>query len=124
MKEMRGCSERKRGATRFMLMAGIAAMLVASLFALPALASGVDGNGDRIPDRWELRNDLSLKKNQAPRDQDRDGVRNLSEYRNGTDPRDADTDTDGTADATDEHPCDHQPPTDGTGTGTGTVPGS
>jgi hypothetical protein len=117
---MRGCSERQRGATRFVLV-GIAAVLVASLFALPALASGGDGNGDRIPDRWEIKNDLSLKKNQAPRDQDRDGVRNLSEYRNGTDPRDADTDSDGTTDATDEHPCDHQP-TDGTGTGTATIP--
>jgi len=34
--------------SKAMLMVGIAAVLVASLFALPALASSRDGNGDRI----------------------------------------------------------------------------
>jgi hypothetical protein len=124
---MRGCSECQRGATRFVLV-GIAAVLVASLFALPALASnGRDRNGDRIPDRWEAKYDLSLSKNQAPRDQDKDGVKNLAEFKDGTNPRKADTDGDGSADSTDQHPCDHSGTSDsgsGTGTETGTVPSS
>jgi hypothetical protein len=107
-----------------MLPFGIAAVLVASLFALPALASSSrDGNGDRIPDRWEAKYDLSLNKNQAPRDQDRDGVKNLTEYKDGTNPRKADTDGDGTSDSTDPHPCDQSQGSD-TGSGSGTVPSS
>jgi hypothetical protein len=81
-------------------------VLVASLFAIPALAHSRDGNGDRIPDRWEAKYHLSLAKNQAPRDQDKDGVKNLAEYRDGTSPRQADTDSDGTNDSTDTDPCD------------------
>ena len=106
--------------TKAMLLVGVAAV-VASLFAIPALASSRDSNGDRIPDRWEVKNDLSLSKNQAPRDQDKDGVKNLREYRDGTDPRAADTDGDGAADSTDPEPCDHAP-SDGTGGDTGTTP--
>ena len=91
---------------------------MASLFAP---ASSRDGNGDRIPDRWEAKYDLSLSKNQAPRDQDRDGVKNIAEYREGTSPRASDTDGDGTTDSTDPHPCDHQPPADGSSGDTGPV---
>jgi hypothetical protein len=93
--------------SKVMLLVGIAAVLVASLFALPALASSRDGNGDRIPDRWEAKYDLSLNKNQAPRDQDKDGVKNLAEYKDGTNPREADTDGDGSADSTDTDSCTH-----------------
>jgi hypothetical protein len=112
----------KRQAT---LLVGLAAVLVASLFAIPAAASSRDSNGDRIPDRWEARYDLSLQKNQAVRDQDRDGVKNLAEYQDGTNPRQADTDGDGSTDSTDPHPCDQDQTSGsgtGTGTGTGTVP--
>jgi hypothetical protein len=111
--------------SKAMLLVGIAAVLVASLFALPALASSRDGNGDRIPDRWEAKYHLSLSKDQAPRDQDRDGVKNLAEFKDGTNPREADSDGDGTADSTDPHPCDHDHgDTSGSAgdTGTGTVP--
>jgi len=105
------------------LLCGIAAVLVASLFAIPALAQSRDGNGDRIPDRWEKKFDLSLAKNQAPRDQDKDGVKNLAEFQDGTNPREADTDDDGATDGTDSHPCDHDQGGDsGSGSGTGTVP--
>ena len=107
--------------SKALMLVGIAAVLVASLFALPALASSRDGNGDRIPDRWEAKYDLSLHKNQAGRDQDKDRVKNLAEYKDGTDPRKADTDSDGTTDGTDPHPCDHDQ-TSGTGdTGTTTT---
>jgi hypothetical protein len=57
-----------------------------------------DRNGDRIPDRWERTHHLSLKVNQAKRDQDHDGLRNRAEFMAGDDPRDADTDNDGIRD--------------------------
>jgi hypothetical protein len=70
----------------------------AAVLAFPA--SGVarshgDRNGDRIPDRWERAHHLSLKVNQAKRDQDHDGLRNRAEFMAGDNPRDADTDNDG-----------------------------
>jgi hypothetical protein len=75
----------------------IAAMLIAA-FALAGTANAKDRNKDRIPDRWEKRNHLSLKVNQAKRDQDRDGLNNRGEFRSGSDPRDDDSDDDGTED--------------------------
>ena len=57
-----------------------------------------DRNHDRIPDRWEKAHHLSLKVNQAKHDQDRDGLRNRAEFMAGDDPRDADSDNDGTDD--------------------------
>jgi hypothetical protein len=57
-----------------------------------------DRNNDRIPDRWEKRFHLSLKVNQANKDQDRDRVDNRNEFQQGTNPRDRDTDDDGVAD--------------------------
>jgi hypothetical protein len=71
-----------------------------ALLALPgsALASSKDRNHDRIPDRWEKRHHLSLKVNQAKKDPDKDGLNNLGEFRSHTDPRDPDTDNDGTED--------------------------
>ena len=78
------------------LAAGIIAAL--ALLALPAAGVAKDRNHDRIPDRWEKRHNLSLKVNQAKRDQDSDGLRNRGEFRGGTNPRDADSDNDGTED--------------------------
>lgn len=70
--------------------------------ALAILSSAVagprDGNRDRIPDTWEKRHDLGLKVKQTRRDQDRDGLNNLGEFRAGTDPRDRDSDDDGIRD--------------------------
>jgi hypothetical protein len=57
-----------------------------------------DRNRDRIPDRWERAHHLSLKVNQAKRDQDHDGLRNKAEFMAGDNPRDADTDNDGVKD--------------------------
>jgi hypothetical protein len=69
-----------------------------ALLALPGIAAAKDRNHDRIPDRWEKRHHLSLRKHQARHDQDRDDLRNLAEFRAGDDPRDADTDNDGVED--------------------------
>ena len=91
--------------------------VAAMLLAIPALAApNRDANNDKIPDRWEKRYDLSLNVNQAKRDQDQDGLKNRGEYREGTNPREDDTDADGSADGTDDHPCDH-PKGEGEGAG-------
>src|SRR6266536_4114177 len=77
----------------------------AALAALLAFAPGAmahswrgDRNHDRLPDRWERAHHLSLKVNQAKRDQDHDGLRNRGEFLAGDNPRDADTDNDGVDD--------------------------
>ena len=79
------------------LQASLAAALgVMALLALPAFAAAKakDRNHDGIPDRWEKRHHLSLRVNQAHRNQDHEGLNNLEEFENGTNPRDADTDND------------------------------
>ncbi len=80
-------------------------LVATALAALLAFAPGAmahswrgDRNHDRIPDRWERANHLSLKVNQAKRDQDHDGLRNRGEFMAGDNPRDDDTDNDGTED--------------------------
>jgi hypothetical protein len=74
-------------ATAGLLVAGLAGTAVAK-----------DRNHDSIPDRWEKRFHLSLKVDQANRDQDRDKVDNANEFREHTNPRDRDTDNDGRKD--------------------------
>src|SRR3954466_10032938 len=76
----------------------VVAALALSLAALAAIGVAKDRNGDRIPDRWEKRHHLSLKVDQARKDQDSDALRNRGEYEAGTDPQDADTDGDGIED--------------------------
>ncbi len=78
------------------VIVGSALALVA--FAAPAMASAKDVNRDRIPDKWEKANKLSLKVDQRKKDQDTDGLRNRGEFLAGTNPRDADTDNDGVTD--------------------------
>jgi hypothetical protein len=74
------------------------ALALALSFGAIATASAKDSNHDKIPDRWERANDLSLKVNQAKRDQDRDNLGNRGEFQAGTDPHVADSDGDGTPD--------------------------
>ena len=78
-------------------MAALAAFLMA--MAPPgAYAKPRDRNRDHISDHWEKKHGLSLRVNQARRDQDRDGLKNRAEYRAHTDPRDDDSDGDGIED--------------------------
>lgn len=86
--------------SRKILALGAAALALAASLVLAtfATAGGGDRNRDRIPDRWEKRHHLSLKVNQASRDQDRDGLTNMGEYRAKLDPRDDDSDDDGLED--------------------------
>ena len=78
--------------------AALAALAFALFMILAGPAAARDRNNDRIPDRWEKRHHLSLKVKQAKRDQDGDGLRNRGEWKAGLDPRDDDSDNDGTED--------------------------
>src|SRR5688500_10847143 len=76
----------------------VIAALALSLAGLAAIGVAKDRNDDGIPDRWERKHNLSLKVDQARRDQDSDELRNRGEYEAGMDPRDEDTDSDGIED--------------------------
>ena len=69
------------------------AIATLALLVVPAtaLAKGRDRNHDRISDKWEAKHHLSTRVNVARQDPDRDGLTNLSEFRHGTDPNNADT---------------------------------
>lgn len=85
------------------LAATLAAVVaLVAILAVPGTAAAKDRNHDRIPDRWEKRHRLSLKVNQARRDQDRDRLRNRAEFLAGTNPHDRDSDDDGIPDG-EEH---------------------
>src|SRR5213593_2267557 len=78
----------------------VTAACALALLALPggAMAHGGDRNHDGLPDRWESGHHLSLKVDQATRDQDHDGLNDRGEFARGTDPRAADSDRDGLTD--------------------------
>ena len=80
------------------LAVAAAALVGVLIAAVPASAASKDRNHDRIPDRWEAKHGLSLKVNQARKDQDTDGLRNRGEWKAKFDPRDDDTDGDGVED--------------------------
>jgi hypothetical protein len=93
--------KRRRAGLGVLLAAALGAM---ALLALPGMAAAKakDRNHDHIPDRWEKRHKLSLKVNQARRDQDHDGLNNLGEYKAGDNPRNPDTNHNGIEDG-EEH---------------------
>jgi hypothetical protein len=84
------------GMTWFALALGVLALL-----AMPALAAAKDRNHDHIPDKWEKRHHLSLKVNQAHRNQDGDKLVNRAEFLAGDNPRNADSNGDGVMDGED-----------------------
>lgn len=81
----------------------LSASAVAAL-ALPggAAARATDRDHDHMPDRWEHTHGLDVKHDDARRDVDHDGLRNLAEFKAGTDPRDADSDGDGINDGAED----------------------
>jgi hypothetical protein len=85
----------------------IVALLVAAtaLTATPALARTKDH--DHMPDRWEKRHHLNVKKDDSRRDRDRDGLSNYGEYRAHTNPRKKDSDHDGRRDGREDYDRDH-----------------
>jgi hypothetical protein len=84
------------GMTCFALALGALALLV-----MPGLAAAKDRNHDHIPDKWEAKHHLSLKVNQAHKNQDGDALRNRAEFLAGDNPRDADSNNDGVEDGED-----------------------
>jgi hypothetical protein len=93
------CNKGRRarfGMTWFALALGALALL-----AMPGLAAAKDRNHDHIPDKWEKRHHLSLKVNQARRNQDGDALNNRAEFLAGDNPRDADSNGDGIEDGED-----------------------
>jgi hypothetical protein len=86
----------------FLLLCACAAMLVVAAPSMAKHNSRGDRNHDGLPDKWERANHLSLRVNQAKRDQDRDGLNNRGEFVAGTNPRDADTNGDGTDDGAED----------------------
>jgi hypothetical protein len=93
---------------RLTLFISVALALLA--FVLPATAGAkshhkrqhharlADRNHNGMPDRWEHK----FRVHNAKADPDRDGVANIGEFHNGTNPRDADTDNDGVKDGDDD----------------------
>ncbi len=78
----------------------------------------VDTDGDGMPDSWEIENGLNPNKNSdASEDADSDGLTNLEEYNNRTDPNNSDTDGDGIKDAVDSTPAEVPAETDTDGDG-------
>jgi hypothetical protein len=57
-----------------------------------------DRNHNGMSDRWERK----FKVHKATADPDRDGVQNIGEFHNGTNPRDSDSDNDGVNDGNDD----------------------
>lgn len=84
--------------TRMKTAALVIAGLLITALAIASPASAKDRNHDGIPDRWEKRYDLSLKVKQGKRDQDKDDLNNRGEFEAGTNPRQADSDDDGSED--------------------------
>ncbi|MGN6256754.1 MAG: hypothetical protein ACTHN3_03250 [Solirubrobacterales bacterium] len=84
------------GMTWFALALGALALL-----AMPGLAAAKDRNHDHIPDKWEKKHHLSLKVNQAHKNQDGDQLNNRAEFLAGDNPRDADSNNDGVEDGED-----------------------
>ena len=76
----------------------------AALTASPALARKHDN--DRMPDKWEKRNHLNVKKDDSRRDRDRDGLSNYGEYRAHTNPRKKDSDHDRLRDSREDYDRD------------------
>jgi hypothetical protein len=88
---------------------GVTAPLIVSSLSQAAVqghhASSRDSDGDKMPNRWELRNSLNPHKANAHRDADADGLQNLTEFEDGTDPQDDDSDDDGVEDGDDDSPA-------------------
>jgi hypothetical protein len=72
--------------------------MAAMALVIPGVAAARDRNHDNLPDRWERNHNLSLKLNQARRNQDGDALVNRQEFRANTNPRKSDSDGDGIPD--------------------------
>lgn len=78
----------------------LVAIFALALLAVPATAGAKsrDRDHDGMADKWEKKHNLSTHKANAKKDPDKDGLKNLREFKRHTDPRDADSDNDGLED--------------------------
>ncbi len=88
--------------------------------AIEAQTYFIDSDGDGLPDDWENQYGLDPNDptgdNGAAGDPDNDGLTNLEEYTNGTNPHDSDTDNDGLPDGWEvDHNLDPNDPTGNNG---------
>src|SRR4051794_1329722 len=90
--------------TRMLLLALAAAV---ALLALPAVSQARDRDHDGLPDKWEKKFHLSIHKNSANADPDRDRVDNANEFRERTNPRRRDTNRNGRPDGREDRDRDH-----------------
>lgn len=88
------------------LALGATSLVLAAFGASSALAKPRDRDHDGMPDRWELKYHLKVKRNDANRDADHDGVDNRNEYREHTNPRKRDSDGDGIPDGREDYDHD------------------
>src|SRR3954470_13668415 len=81
---------------------------LAALLALPgaAMAKSHDRDHDKLPDKWEHKFHLSTHHKSGKGDPDKDGLNNRGEFKSRTNPRDADSDSDGIDDANDDRDDD------------------
>jgi hypothetical protein len=79
-------------------------VVLAALLALPgaAMAKSHDRDHDGLPDKWEKKFHLSTHQKSAKGDPDKDGLNNRGEFRSHTNPRKADTNSNGINDANDD----------------------
>jgi hypothetical protein len=76
----------------------ITAAIALVALAAPSAASAADRDHDKMRDSWEKHFKLNPRKNDAGKDKDRDGLKNLQEFRAGTKPNRKDSDRDGIRD--------------------------
>jgi hypothetical protein len=82
------------------------AIALVALLAVPGAAMAKDRDHDKMPDKWERHHGLSTNRANAKGDPDKDGLVNLGEFRSRTNPKDADSDNDGTEDADEDRDHD------------------
>ncbi|MGH2692230.1 MAG: hypothetical protein ACRDHM_06970 [Actinomycetota bacterium] len=75
-------------------------LLAALVLVAPASAksSKAKNDRDRMPNGWEKKHGLNVRVNDAREDPDADQLPNIAEFKNRTDPQDADSDDDGFSD--------------------------
>lgn len=82
-----------RGSRRALASVVVGVVLISAGLSAPAVAAR-DTDRDGMPDTFERKYRLNLRKNDAKADPDRDGLSNLREFRKKTNPRKKDTDGD------------------------------
>ena len=95
----------RKSAVPRQLVAVVAAIAAGGILSVaPSAYAAADADGDGIPNRWERNHGMNPRNAADARaDFDKDGLRNLGEYRRGGLLRDEDTDDDGHDDGDEVH---------------------